>query len=85
MDAQRWDAWFEIKNPISAFMATKSLASTDLQFSPIRKIGTVRPVFKVTNFRTITYAYEFKRDEKTVGMTLWRNDFLDVPDWFEWF
>lgn len=85
VSAPKWDRWFEIKNPISTFMTTKSLASTDLQFLPIRKIGTLRPVFKVTDFRTITYAYEWKRDVKVEGWIPGRNDFADVPDWFEWF
>ncbi len=84
VSAPKWDAWFEVKSPLSSLLITK-LAPTDLQFSSIRKIGTVRPVFRVTNFRTITYAYEWKRYEKIEGMTLWRNDFADVPDWFEWF
>jgi hypothetical protein len=85
VSAPKWDAWFEVKSPLSSFLITKSLASTDLQFSSTKRIDTIRPVFRVYDFREISYAYEWKRDEKIEGMTLWRNDFTDVPDWFEWF
>lgn len=84
INAPKWDRWFEA-SPISNFMSTSPLAPTRLEFSPIRKIGTVRPVFKVSDFRLITYSYEWQRDVELTGWVPWRNDFADVPDWFEWF
>lgn len=85
INTPKWDKWVEIKNPISTIVSREPLASTELQFLPIKKTGTLRPVFKVTGYRILSYAYEWKRDVKIEGWIPGRNDFADVPDWFEWF
>jgi hypothetical protein len=85
VSAPKWDRWFELRTPLSYVLTPKPLAATTLEFPEIKKIGIVRPVFKVGNYRLITYAYEWKRDVKIEGWRPWRNDFADVPSWFEWF
>ncbi|MFH1773873.1 MAG: hypothetical protein ABH874_02805 [Methanobacteriota archaeon] len=81
----KWNQWFEFKNSVSTLLSSKPLAATDLEFYPIEKKNILRPVFRVDNFKTIMYAYDWKRDRKIEGIVLLRDDFKDVPEWFKWF
>jgi len=81
----KWNQWFEFKNSVSTLLSPKPLAATDLEFYPIEKKNILRPVFRVDNFKTIMYAYDWERDRKIEGIVLLRDDFKDVPEWFKWF
>ncbi len=81
-----WDAWYSFTNPLTTALDTP-LETTKLEYYPMKKkIQTPIPVFKVDTYKPIYYAYEWKRDESIKGITsLDRDDFKDIPAWFEWF
>lgn len=85
ISAPRWDRWFKLETSLSSALTPQPLAPTTLELPEIKKIGIIKPVFKVNTYRLITYAYEWKRDVKIEGWRPWRNDFIDVPNWFQWF
>lgn len=84
-NAPKWDTWFQIRQPLSSTIISRVLDIAGFQLPEIKKIGLVKPVFKVDDYRLIYYAYEWERDKAIEGWKPWRNDFSDTPAWDEWF
>lgn len=52
----------------------------------IEKDETPKPVWRIEECgSTIWYEYEWYRDKEVEGIRLWRNDYENIPAWFEWF
>lgn len=81
----KWNRWITLSNPLSSMLISKALKATGLELPEIKKVKLVKPVFKVNDYRLIYYAYEWRRDRAIEGWVPWRNDFMDIPKWDEWF
>lgn len=83
--APEWDRWVQIRQPLSSAIVWRALGIAGFELPEIKKIGLVKPVFKVDNYRLIQYAYEWERGKTIEGWRPWRNDFSYTPAWHEWF
>ncbi|MFQ6105665.1 MAG: hypothetical protein ACE5NL_01160 [Candidatus Hydrothermarchaeaceae archaeon] len=84
-DVTKWDKWFTFRNSLSGIFSSKPLAATNLEFLPSEEVRYIKPVWKIDTLRKIMYGYQWERDKEIQGIYVWRNDFKDVPAWFEWF
>ncbi|MEE8401563.1 MAG: hypothetical protein V3R86_05375, partial [Candidatus Hydrothermarchaeaceae archaeon] len=85
LDVPAWDEWFNLKNSLVYMLTKTTLAPIDLEFPSSDVEVTIKPVWRVDTTADIRYAYEWSSYQKVVGMSLWRDSALDVPDWFELF
>jgi len=77
---KKWNEWIFL----SEGLASKLKVEPSVDYE-IKKDETLKPVWKLDTLENIYYEYEWYRDRKVEGVTLWRNDFEDTPAWFEWF
>lgn len=80
-----WDEWFKLKNSLADILTKSTLAPIDIEFPPVGGAVTIKPVWRVDTTADITYAYEWNSYKKVKGITVWRDNALDVPEWFELF
>ncbi len=84
-DVPDWDEWIPLRNPLAlAFKPSYSLDSFP-EISQPGEVETVKPVWRVDDIRDITYEYEWKQGRTIEGIKLYRDDFANLPAWFEWF
>lgn len=85
-DVPAWDEWFGLRNPLAYAMEPNLLIDEEMEFTQVEEPAeTLIPTWIVSNNKDIRYAYEWKKDTKISGINLFRDDFRNVPMWFQWF
>ncbi len=75
-----WQEWIPFEEGLAS-----GLKMSTLEYE-IEKDETPKPVWRIEECgSTIWYEYEWYRDKEVEGIRLWRNDYENIPAWFEWF
>jgi len=84
-DIPDWDEWLPLQNSLAYAMKPSYNLESFGELTQPEESGDLKPVWCVDTIGEIHYGYEWEQGKVIKGIRLLRDDFKNLPSWFEWF